>query len=137
MTVYMRYWNVALRMHFEFIKEPSSYLNPEMNQDSVNTMIFLHLLIIFFIFCQRIWRLGSEERHPTFQKYRDLFQKYQVHVRRMFDEFHIRPSDELNHFQRKSISSNVWIILHFELEICQKFKKKIVIWAWKFAERIK
>ena len=99
------------------VKDSSSYYDRERNQHYVNTRIFLHLLIIFFIFHQRIWRLGSEERHPTFQKYRDLFQKYQVHVRRMFDEFHIRPSDELNHFQRKCISSNVWLILHFELEI--------------------
>jgi len=116
------------------VKEPFSCYDRERNQDSVNTMIFLNLLIIFFIFCQRIWRLGSDERHPTFQKYRDLFQKYQVHVRRMFDEFHIRPSDELNHFQRKCISSNVWLILHFELEIFLEISKKNVIWAWKITD---
>ena len=87
------------------------YCDHKMNHGYMNTRTLSYLLVIFFIFYRGIWRLGSEERHPTFQKYRDLFQKYQVHVRRMFDEFHIRPSDELNHFLRKWISSNVRLTL--------------------------
>ena len=92
------------------------YCDHKMNHGYMNTRILSYLLVIFFIFYRGIWRLGSEERHPTFQKYRDLFQKYQVHVRRMFDEFHIRPSDELNHFLRKWISSNV----------------RLTFWTWDY-----
>ena len=68
--------------------------------------------------------MGSEERYPTFQKYPDLFLKYQVHVWRIQ-----HPSK----WRTSSFSKKMYIFKHlthiaFQLEIVLDFLKK-----WQFS----